>query len=159
MLDGQEFAELWNKLTPTQKRFAVAMQEHPTKKEAAEAIGINPQTSYNWNGDVDAVIEYMTNNIALATLGILQANATKAAMVKARGLDSKNEKIAQDVATEIIERNIGKVPQRNENREITWQDEVLDALRKGELTVEEAMVLYPDLASDFFKKAGVDAAS
>lgn len=114
MLDSNEFAELWNKLTPTQKRFAVAMQEHPSKKEAAQAIGITPQTAYNFNGEVDDVIDFMTNNIALATLGILQANATKAAMVKAKGLDSKNEKIAQDAASEIIDRNIGKVPQRSE---------------------------------------------
>ena len=157
MLDGQEFAELWNKLTPTQKRVAVAMQEHPNKKEAAQAIGITPQTAYNFSSDVDAVIEYMTNNIALATLGILQANATKAAMVKAKGLDSKNEKIAQDVATEIIERNIGKVPQRNENREITWQDELIEALKSGTIKPEYVKQMYPDLAADFFRKAGVDA--
>ncbi|MBK8184287.1 MAG: hypothetical protein IPK63_15970 [Candidatus Competibacteraceae bacterium] len=83
-------------------------------------------------------------------------------MVKTAGLDSDDEKLRQAVATEIIERAIGKVPQRNENREITWEDEVIDALRKGELTPERARVLYadvPDLLADFFRKAGVDAAS
>ena len=96
MENGQEsidtFAELWNQLTPLQRRFAVSMQEHPTKKEAAEAIEISPNTVYNWPSIVHTVVDFMSNNIALATLGILQANATKAAMVKAHGLDSDNER-------------------------------------------------------------------
>lgn len=107
----ETFAELWGKLTPPQKRFAIAMQEWPTIKEAAEAIGISPNTAYNWNREVKEAVDFMTNNIALATLGILQANATKAAMVKAKGLDSVDERIAQGAATEIIDRNIGKVTQ------------------------------------------------
>lgn len=110
-----QFAEIWHKLTTNQRRFVVAMQEHPTKKEAAESIGVQPQTAYNWNGDVDAAVDFMRNNIALATLGILQANATKAAMVKAAGLDSDDEKIRQDVATEILDRNLGKPKQRQEH--------------------------------------------
>jgi len=92
----------------------VSMQEHPTKKEAAEAIDISPNTAYNWPSVVGDVVDFMSNNIALATLGILQANATKAAMVKAHGLDSDNEKIRQDVASEILDRNLGKATQRQE---------------------------------------------
>lgn len=111
---ASEFAALWNELTPTQKRFAVAMQEYPSKKEAAEAIGIAPQTAYNWNGAINKVVEFMISEAALATLGIIQANATKAAMVKAAGLDSKDEKIAQQAATEIIDRNLGRPTQRQE---------------------------------------------
>lgn len=110
----ETFSELWNQLTPLQRRFAVSMQEHPTKKEAAEAIDISPNTVYNWPSIVHTVVDFMANNIALATLGILQANATKAAMVKAAGLDSDNEKIRQDVATEVIDRNLGKATQRQE---------------------------------------------
>lgn len=53
--------------------------------------------------------------------------------------------------------------ERVETKEIpSWHDEVIDALRKGELTPERARVLYadvPDLLADFFRKAGVDAAS
>lgn len=109
------FAELWEQLSPLQRRFVVAMQEHPTKKEAALAIEISPNTVYNWPSVVDDTIAFMTNNIALATLGILQANATKAAMVKAAGLDSGDEKIRQDVATEILDRNLGKPKQQVAN--------------------------------------------
>lgn len=118
MENGQEsidtFSELWNQLTPLQRRFVVSMQEYPTKKEAAVAIEISPNTVYNWPAIVDTVCDFMSNNIALATLGILQANATKAAMVKAAGLDSDNEKIRQDVASEVLDRNLGKPTQRQE---------------------------------------------
>ncbi len=110
-----DFAELWSKLTPLQRRFAVSMQEHSTKKDAAQAIGISPNTAYNWNSEVDQAIAYMTNNIALATLGIIQASATKAAMVKASGLDDDDSKIAQSAATEILDRNLGKATQRMEH--------------------------------------------
>ena len=113
-VEASQFAEIWHKLTTNQRRFVVAMQEHPTKKEAAESIGVQPQTAYNWNGDVDAAVDFMRNNIALATLGIIQANAAKAAMIKAAGLDSGDEKIRQDVATEILDRNLGRPTQRQE---------------------------------------------
>ena len=108
------FQTAWRKLTPVQKRFAVAMLDYPTKKEAAEAIGISPQTAYNWNGAVDTVVELMAENAALSALSIVLANTNKAAMVKAAGLDSDNEKIAQDAASEILDRALGKATQRNE---------------------------------------------
>ena len=108
------FAAMWNALTPTQRRFVVAMTEHPNKKESAEAIGISPQTAYNWNGNVNEAIDFVRDNIALATLGVLTANAAKAAMVKSAGLDSDDERIAQAAATEIIDRILGKSVQRSE---------------------------------------------
>ena len=107
-------AELWAELTPTQRRFVVAMTEYPNKKESAEAIGIAPQTAYNWNGNVNDAIDFVRENIALATLGVLTANAAKAAMVKSAGLDSNDERIAQAAATEIIDRILGKSIQRSE---------------------------------------------
>ena len=88
------FAELWGALTPTQRRFVVAMTEHPNKKESAEAIGIAPQTAYNWNGAVNEAVAFVRENVALATLGVITANAAKAAMVKSAGLDSDDERIA-----------------------------------------------------------------
>jgi len=112
--DVKQFADVWSQLTPPQRRFVVAMQEYPTKKEAAVALGISPNTVYNWPSVVDDAIAIAINNIALATLGIIAANATKAAMVKVKGMDSYDEKIAQAAATEILDRNIGKPLQRQE---------------------------------------------
>lgn len=115
--EGQQintFADVWSRLTPSQKRYVVAMQEWPTKKEAAVAVGLSPNTVYNWPDDVDTAVAFMTNNIALATLGIIQANATKAAQVKADGLDSGDERIQQAAATEILDRNLGKPVQQTD---------------------------------------------
>lgn len=108
------FVKIWNELNPLQRRFVVAMQQYPTMKDASEAIGISPNTAYNWPSTVKDAAEFMSNNIALATMGIVQANATKAAMIKAAGLDSSNEKIRQDSATEVLDRVLGKATQRNE---------------------------------------------
>ena len=47
--------------------------------------------------------------------------------------------------------------ERVETKDVSWHDEVIDALRRGELTADQVRAAYPDLASDFFRKAGVDA--
>ena len=109
-----EFAAMWSRLSHNQQRFAVAMLQCASKKEAAEMIGLEPQTVYRWNGDVEQIVAFMRNDYAAAAVGILAANNAKAAMVKIAGLDSDNEKIRQDVASEILDRNLGKATQRQE---------------------------------------------
>ena len=155
---SERISTIWPKLNRNQRRFVVAMQECATKKEGAELIGIEPDTVYRWPHLVDDALKALSDDIETAVLDIIHSAAAKAAMVKTAGLDSDDERLRQAVATEIIERVIGKVVQRNENRELTWHDEVIDALRRGELTADQVRAAYPDLASDFFRKAGVDAA-
>jgi hypothetical protein len=111
---SSEFRELWQTLTHNQQRFAIAMLSSKTKKDAAQAVGLEPNTVYGWNGEVDAAVDFMRNHSAVATLGIIEANATKAAMIKAAGLDSDNEKLRQDVASEILDRILGKATQHQE---------------------------------------------
>ena len=38
-----------------------------------------------------------------------------------------------------------------------WRSDIVTALQNGDITAEEVKQLYPDLASEFFAKAGVDA--
>ena len=38
-----------------------------------------------------------------------------------------------------------------------WRSDIVTALQNGDITTEDVKQLYPDLASDFFAKAGVDA--
>ena len=40
-------------------------------------------------------------------------------------------------------------------RVVTWQDEVIDLLRRGELAPGDVAAAYPDYAADFFAKAGI----
>ena len=154
---SERISTIWPKLNRNQRRFVVAMQECATKKEGAELIGIEPDTVYRWPHLVDDALKALSDDIETAVLDIIHSAAAKAAMVKTAGLDSDDERLRQAVATEIIERVIGKVVQRNENRELTWHDEVIDALRRGELTPDQVQAAYPDLAGEFFRKAGVDA--
>lgn len=40
-------------------------------------------------------------------------------------------------------------------RVTTWQDEVIELLRRGEIAAEDVAAAFPDLATGFFAKAGV----
>lgn len=115
MVDSvDDFSALWHKLTTTQRRFVVAMQQHPTKKDAAEAIGIAASTAYNWNGEVDAAVDFIRNRTAEATLGILVSQSASAAMVVGKLLTSNDEAIKLRAAQDILDRNLGKATQRQE---------------------------------------------
>ncbi len=95
------------------------MLECKTKKEAARLIDIKPDTVYHWNGLVDEALVLARVDIQSASVGILEAASSKAAAVKTAGLDSDNERIRQDSASEILDRNLGKPTQR---QEITGKD-------------------------------------
>ena len=69
---------MWSRLSHNQQRFAVAMLQCASKKEAAEMIGLEPQTVYRWNGDVEQIVAFMRNDYAAAAVGILAANNAKA---------------------------------------------------------------------------------
>jgi len=107
-------SELWSQLNRNQRRFVVAMQEFPTKKEAAESIGLEPDTVYRWPDVVDRAVDAFSSDVEAAVMGVLRSIAGKAAMIKASGLDSEDEKIRQAVASEIIDRILGKATQRQE---------------------------------------------
>ena len=116
---SERLSEIWNNLTRNQRRFAVAMQEYSTKKDAAISIGLEPDTVYRWNGIVDEAVELLSNDVAVAAYSILESYGVKAAMIKAGGLDSDTEKVRQDSSSEIMDRILGKPTQRNE---ITGKD-------------------------------------
>lgn len=90
------------------------MMSCATKKEAAEAIGLQPDTVYRWNGDLDAVIDFMRNEAAAAALGIVTANAGKAAMVIGGLLDSDDENIRLRAGQDVLDRTMGRATQRQE---------------------------------------------
>lgn len=47
--------------------------------------------------------------------------------------------------------------ERVENKDVGWQDEIIEALRRGELTPADVREAFPDLAENFFVKAGINA--
>lgn len=105
---SERLRDIWGQLSRNQRKYVVATQECATKKEAAELVGIQPDTVYRWPSIVDEAVELFSINVEQAVLGVLESAAAKAAMVKAKGLDSTDEKVRQAVATEILDRNLGK---------------------------------------------------
>lgn len=46
--------------------------------------------------------------------------------------------------------------ERVENREVGMDEQIIEALRDGRLKPEYVQILFPDIAQEFFRKAGVD---
>lgn len=120
--DSDRLAEIESQLSMTQLRYLIARVEAASDKEAADTIGIKASTVKRWNDDgskslIDEAVRLMLHDGIVTAREILRRNLAKAAAVKAAGLDSDNEKIRQDAATEIIDRagEIGKPTQRNEH--------------------------------------------
>lgn len=103
-----EFSQIWQQLTHNQRRFVVQMLECKTKKEAAEIVGLDPRTVYSWSSVIDDAITLLSENVKDSAVSILAGAAAKAAMIKQTGLDSDDEGMRQAIASEILDRIIGK---------------------------------------------------
>jgi hypothetical protein len=103
------------RLTLDQIRFVVARQECATDREAARMVGVSESTVYRWPDDVKEACRLMAGDGVTTALHLRRRSLAKAMAVKAKGLDSDDEKIRQGVATEIIEWELGKATQRNQN--------------------------------------------
>uniref|UniRef100_A0A6M3J661 Uncharacterized protein n=1 Tax=viral metagenome TaxID=1070528 RepID=A0A6M3J661_9ZZZZ len=113
-ISDADFRRLWQQLTHNQRRFAVAMLDYPSKKEAALAVQIEPNTAYKWNSHVDDVVKFLLDRAAESAFDILEGGVVKAAMLKLAGLDSDDEKTRQGVATEVLDRILGRATQKQE---------------------------------------------
>jgi hypothetical protein len=110
---SDQLQEALRRLSMTQIRFCIARLEHKSDKDAAQSIGIAEQTVYSWENksQVREVVELMRYDGMITALEIRRRNLAKAMAVKAAGLESDNEKVRQDVATELIEWELGKASQ------------------------------------------------
>lgn len=110
-------------LSTDQIRFIVARQECLTIREAAEAIGIKPDTAYHWPNEVKEAVRLMAADGLMVAQHIRGRNVAKAMQVKVTGLDSDDERVRQGVATEVIEWEMGKATQG------------IDVKEKGDVTI------------------------
>lgn len=99
-------------LSTMQIKYVVARQSTQTVTEAANEVGIKPDTVYRWPKIVKEAVRLMAADGLIVARHILHSNVAKAAMVKAGGLDSKSEKTQQDAATDILDRAGLKEPTR-----------------------------------------------
>lgn len=110
---SDELEQVLSQLTTDQLRFAVARQGCSTTREAADAVGIKPNTVYGWPAIVKEAVRLLAADTVRGALHIRQRNLVKAMMVKAGGLDSDSEGTRQRAATEIIEWELGRAMQRH----------------------------------------------
>ena len=104
-------------LTADQIRFVVARQECSSDKEAAETIGISPETVKNWKykgAPIDDAVRLMALDGIIVAKELRRRNLAKAMAVKVAGLDSAKEQTRQSVSTEIIEWEMGRATQKQE---------------------------------------------
>lgn len=114
---SDELAAIISELTADQIRFVVSRQEHATHKEAAEAIGIKPATVYDWihkGAPINEAVRFMAADGLIVAQNVRRRNLAKAMLVKVAGLDEKDARLRQNVATEIIEWEMGKPSQPTE---------------------------------------------
>lgn len=111
---SERLNEILGQLSKDQLRFVVALQEYPSKREAAEAIGLKPDTVYRWSGQVEEAARLMAKERLEGAKAIRQRALVKAIMVKIAGLDSNDEQVRQKAATEIIEWELGKALQKQD---------------------------------------------
>lgn len=108
---SKQLAKVMASLSVDQLRYVAAMQQCASKKEAAEIIGIEPNTVYKWPAVVEDAVRLTALDREGAARDIAKKNLVKAMMVKTKALDSDDEVLRQKVATEIIEWNLGKALQ------------------------------------------------
>ena len=112
---SERISELLPQLSKDQLRYVVALQDYPSKKEAAEAIDLKPNTVYKWSGIVDELADLMAREKIETARAIRLQSLNKAMLVKVAGLDADDDNLRQKVATEIIEGELGKAAQRQEH--------------------------------------------
>lgn len=108
---NNHISSILSQLTRDQLRFIVALQEHRTKKDAAISIGIDPIITYRWPAIVNEAAKLLSIETLEVAREMRKKALTKAMNIKIEGLDSENERIKQDAATEIIEAELGRSPQ------------------------------------------------
>lgn len=111
---SEQLEEVLTQLSTDQIRFVIARQDVSTDKEAAEGIGIKPNTVYNWPAVVKEAVQLVAADGLVVAQHIRSRNVAKAMQVKVTGLDSDDERVRQGVATEVIEWEMGKATQHQE---------------------------------------------
>ena len=99
-------------------RFLVARSEVTTDKEAAGLIGLSPRTVKGWPMErkelIRAALRFMAQDGLVTALHLRRRSLAKAMAVKVKGLETSDERLRQNVATEIIEWELGKATQPTE---------------------------------------------
>lgn len=102
-------------LTDTERLYVEARSQVPTKAEAFRQAGITHAAYYKWPKERQEYLETLVReykaNLSRRVLEILENSAEDAARVKAKGLKSQKDHIAQAAADSILDRILGRAKQ------------------------------------------------
>jgi len=123
-------SNVFDGLDERETAYVLARSDAFSNNQALKACGF----SIGWlrNKDIDDLnsrAESLRKDKAIRAAMILADAVEEAAKVKAAGLKSRDERVKQAVATEIIDRELGKVPQR---QEVTGKDGGVIVVEFGE---------------------------
>lgn len=106
-------------LTSDQIRFVIARSDTESDAAACRELSISRSTVSHWPQDVRdniaTAVSLMAQDGLVTALHIRRRNLAKAMAVKIKGLESDDERVRQNVATELIEWELGRATQRNEH--------------------------------------------
>ncbi len=121
---------LFDGLDERETAYVLARSECVSNSEALRKCGKSEGWLYKRNiEDLNSRADILRKDKAIRASMILAEAVEEAAKVKAAGLKSRDERIKQAVATEIIDRQLGKVPQR---QEVTGKDGGVIVVEFGE---------------------------
>jgi hypothetical protein len=127
-------------LQDKQLAYVVSRSKSVSTAEALRNAGIGKNVYYKWTEEEREYLEEVAYKLqrenAVRAMMILQDNAIKAAEVKVAGLTDRDSRVKQSVATEILDRTIGKASDK------------LDITSGGEPIVQVEYVNNPYPASD-----------
>lgn len=102
-----------NQLTDLRLDYVMARSRVNSDAQGIRESGVNKTTFYSWGEEernrLNDIAQRLKRDTALKALTIIQNAAEEAAKVKVAGLKSRDERVKQGVATEILDRGVGKV--------------------------------------------------
>lgn len=106
--------EILAKATPEQVKWVLARLTCDTDYAAAKSVGVHPTTVSRWKNkpDLERAIKIFLGRPIETVTTILNSAAIDAAATKVGGLKSTDERVKQSVATEILDRAVGKPEQK-----------------------------------------------
>jgi hypothetical protein len=105
-------------LTPEQKRFVRWRPWFNSNTKAAKKARVPINTVNGWRKrgiPIDRAVELLGDDGVIMADEILQDAVVEAAEVKVAGLRSRDERIRQGASSEILDRKVGKPPQKVEH--------------------------------------------
>lgn len=111
----QEKLEALKRLNRNRFDYVLARAHQPSIDAAVKEIGLSPSWYYKFpeeeRNELETLADELHYEARIQAILILEQATIEAARVKVDGLKSKDKRLAQDAATEILDRNLGKALQ------------------------------------------------